>query len=54
MKYWYAVMTDNEDNDWGYGSHNLDEAKEMLKKFPEGYIAIIEESSDPICVGEIR
>lgn len=26
----------------------------MVKKFPEGYIAVIEEGSDPICVDEIR
>lgn len=31
MTYWYAVMQDNEDNDWGYGSHDLDEAKKWLK-----------------------
>ena len=54
MTYWYAVMQDNEDNDWGYGSHDLDGAKKMVKKFPEGYIAVIEEGSDPICVDEIR
>ena len=53
MKYWYAVMTDKEDTDWGYGSYNLVEAEEMVRKFPEGYIAIIDESSDPICVGEL-
>ena len=27
MKYWYAVMMDREDNDWGFGSFDLDEAK---------------------------
>lgn len=51
---WYAVMQDNEDNDWGYGSHDLDEAMEMVKKYPEGYIAVIEEGNDPICIDEIR
>lgn len=51
---WYAVMQDNEDNDWGYGSYDLDEAMEMVKKYPEGYIAVIEEGNDPICIEEIR
>lgn len=52
--FWYAVMKDNEDTDWGYGSHDLDEAREMLKGYPDGYIAVIEEGNDPICVEEIR
>lgn len=52
--YWYAVMTDNDDSDWGYGSYDLDEAREMLKKYPDGYIAVIEMGNDPICVEEIR
>lgn len=54
MKYWYAVMQDNEDNDWGYGSYDLAEAQGMVAKYPEGYIAVIDESGDPICVEEIR
>lgn len=52
--YWYAVMQDNDDSDWGYGSYDLDEAREMAGKYPEGYIAVIDETSDPICVDEIR
>lgn len=52
-KYWYAVMKDREDDDWGYGSYVLEEAKKMVKTFPEGYIAIIQEGTDPVCVGEI-
>jgi hypothetical protein len=52
--YWYAVMQDDEDNDWGYGSFDLDKAKEMVKKFLDGHIAVIEVGDDPICVGEIR
>ena len=31
MTTWYAVMADRDDNDWGYGSHDLAEAKQMLK-----------------------
>lgn len=53
--YWYAVMMDNDDNDWGTGSYNLSEAKEMVRKYPEGYIAVIDEGNgDPVCVDEIR
>lgn len=57
---WYAVMEDDDDDDWGTGSYDLDEAKEMVKKYPNGYIAIIDEHIDengphnPTCVGEIR
>lgn len=60
-KYWYAVMADNEDNDWGTGSYSLEEAEKMLIKYPEGYIAVIDENLDengnpnnPVCVTEIR
>ena len=54
-KLWYAVMRDREDNDWGTGSYNLEEAREMVKRYPEGYIAEIDEGDgDPNCVDEIR
>lgn len=53
MAKWYAVEKDREDNDWGYGSYDLEEAKEMLKNFQNGLIAVIEEGDDPICVEEI-
>lgn len=55
-KLWYAVMRDNDDNDWGSGSYDYDEAVEMVQKYiPDGgYIAVIEEGNDPICVEEIR
>ncbi len=52
-KYWYAVEMDAEDNDWGDGSYDLEEAKEMARKYPEGQIAVIKEGDDPICVGII-
>ena len=52
--YWYAVMVDNDDADWGYGSYSLDEAKEMVKNYPDGYIAVIDDGGDPICIDEIR
>ncbi len=59
MNYWYAVMTDNEDTDWGYGSHNLNEASEMVTKYKsmgynEAHIAVIDETADPVCIEEIR
>lgn len=59
MKYWYAVMQDNEDNDWGYGSHDLAEATAMVEKYKaigynDAYIAVIDESGDPTCVEAIR
>ena len=55
-KLWYAVMRDNDDNDWGSGSYDYDEAVEMVQKYiPDGgYIAVIEEGNDPICVEAIR
>lgn len=50
--YWYAVLKDNEDNDWGAGSYDLAEALELLRRdYPEdGRIAVIEMGPDPICV----
>lgn len=53
MAKWFAVERDREDNDWGYGSHDFEKAKEMLKAYPDGLIAVIEEGDDPICVEEI-
>ena len=52
MKKWYAVMADREDNDWGYGSHDLNEAKQMLKdaENEDGYIAVIE---NDVCIEEL-
>jgi hypothetical protein len=54
-KLWYAVMRDREDDDWGYGSHDIDEAKQMLteEESGEAYIAVIEEGENPVCVDEI-
>ena len=58
MAKWYAVMMDREDNDWGYGSHDLEEAKTMCKsqkaEHPDAYIAVIEEGDDPVCIDEIE
>ena len=57
-KYWYAVLTDNEDNDWGTGSFDRDDAERMLAKYPDGLIAVIDgnydeegnPTTDPICI----
>ena len=57
-KIWYAVMTDNDDNDWGYGSFDLAEARAMLDKIrtdhPDSYIAVIDDGNDPICIDIIK
>ena len=52
---WYAVMRDREDDDWGYGSYDIDEAKQMLteEESGEAYIAVIEEGENPVCVDRI-
>lgn len=49
-KYWYAVLVDAEDNDWGFGSFELNEAKKMAKKYENGRIAVIDESDKPTCI----
>lgn len=56
---WYAVMMDNDDSDWGYGSDNMDKAIEMAKEArangnEAAYIAVIADGADPICVDELR
>ena len=52
---WYAVMTDNNDSDWGTGSYDLEEAKAMARNYgKEAFIAVIEEGNDPVCIEEIR
>lgn len=55
---WYAVQRDPQD-DWGTGSRNLEEAKEMareqLDEYPDTLIAVIDDSgSNPVCIDEIR
>ena len=41
---WYAVLSDDEDTDWGTGSYDKNEAEEMLREYPEGMLAEIEET----------
>ena len=50
---WYAVMEDDED-DWGTGTNDRDEAIEMLKKQGHGLVAVISDNGDPLCIDEIR
>ena len=59
---WYAVLTNREDNDWGYGSYNKEEAFRDCKKMNdryeeegkprEAYIAEIDNYYDPVCTGK--
>ena len=56
---WYAVMKDNDDTDWGYGSFDIDEARARVRNYradgyKDAYIAVIDDGDDPICIGEIR
>ena len=62
MKYWYAVMMDREDNDWGTGSFDIAEAKaKAITMGCDAYIAVIDggydaqgnATTDPVCVDEI-
>lgn len=58
-KLWYAVMRDRDDIDWGTGSYDLDEARELMNDWrkegwPNAYIAVIDESGElgAVCVDE--
>lgn len=51
---WYAVMENRDDDDWGKGSYDVEEAKKMCADIgPDAYIAVIEEVQNPVCVEEI-
>lgn len=57
-KYWYAVLMDADDNDWGTGSFSLAEAWKKAAPYPDARIAVIDgkynddgnPTADPICV----
>ena len=50
--FWYAVMKDREDDDWGTGSFSREEAERMALDYGKNaYIAIVQEAEDPLCVG---
>ena len=54
-KLWYAVMRDRDDNDWGYGSFDLEEAKAMARNMGgAAYIVVIDDGDDPVAIKEIR
>lgn len=54
MKLWYAIQYDENDNDWGTGSYNLDEAKDMAIAFGCSRIAVVDETNDGQCVDVIE
>lgn len=39
MKYWYAILRDEEDNDWGTGTFSRAESLVMLKELNDWYEA---------------
>lgn len=47
---WYAIQEDREDA-WDYGTHDKDEAIDMLKEQGFGLIAVID---GDVCVDEIE
>ena len=57
---WYAIMMDNEDDDWGTGYRSLEEAEKRIEELKasgceEAYIAVIDETTgNPVCIEEIR
>lgn len=51
VAHWYAVQSDAKDNDLGIGSYDIKEAYEMLRKYPEGRITVVEMGTDRIAVG---
>lgn len=61
-KLWYAVQTGSDDNDWGCGSYDENEAIEIAGSYAELYpenmirIAVIDQgedgNADPICIEE--
>lgn len=59
-KIWYAVLTDNEDNDWGTGSTRKRDAIKMVRQLRRGgytdaFIAVIDDTKDDkFCLDEIH
>ena len=56
MGIWYAALRDREDTDWGYGSLERTKAEKMALDMDsaDAYIAVIDDSDDPVCIGEIQ
>lgn len=62
MKYWYALQVNEDDNDWGQGTYDMDEAIRIAKERNYYRIAVIdegidpfamEEGNDPLCIREL-
>lgn len=57
-KLWYAILRDEEDNDWGSGSFDKDEAISMAKAQNFKQIAVVDAdyddegngTTDPLCI----
>jgi hypothetical protein len=61
-KYWYALQKREDDNDWGTGTYDKDEAIRIAKEDNFFRIAVIDEgidplgmqeNNDPLCVNEL-
>lgn len=48
-KIWYAVLRDDEDNDWGHGSCNYHEAVKMARNMGEGARIAVIDDREKIC-----
>lgn len=61
-KLWYSILKDREDNDWGSGSFDKDEAIEMAKRNDCKLIAVIDANydeegnpiTDGLCIKEME
>lgn len=54
---WFAVMRDNNDNDWSFGTFRRRDAVAIARRWRlEGYPAYIAmiDPIDSFCIGEIR
>ena len=59
IKYWYALLINDDDDDWSSGSHDREETIARARRcrerdYPDAYVAVIELGPNPVCVGEIR
>ena len=55
MKKWYAVKKDRNDTEITNGSRNRAEAERMARALgKDAFIAIIDDATPPVCVGEIH
>ena len=49
MKEWFAVQKGIGDNDCSRGSFDLEEAKNLVRQYPDGHIAVID-SEYGLCI----